>query len=86
MVGEGDGVAGLVRNFGKRLVTRFNSWDAIYFVSAAKRGYVYEQEWAFGTGLVVSVRGVLGGKFLWLFSLRVEKWMMDRLGQTGTGR
>ncbi|KAK3401573.1 GPI mannosyltransferase 2 [Sordaria brevicollis] len=59
-VNDGNGVAELVRNFGKRLVTRFNSWDAIYFVSAAKRGYVYEQEWAFGTGLVASVRGVLG--------------------------
>ncbi|EGO54715.1 hypothetical protein NEUTE1DRAFT_88303 [Neurospora tetrasperma FGSC 2508] len=54
-----DGVAELLSNFGKRLVTRFTSWDAIYFVSAAKRGYVYEQEWAFGTGLVVCVRGVL---------------------------
>lgn len=26
-------------------------WDAVYFVSTAKRGYVYEQEWAFGWGL-----------------------------------
>lgn len=58
-----DGVVELLRNFGKRLVTRFTSWDAIYFVSAAKRGYVYEQEWAFGTGLVVCVRGVLNGEF-----------------------
>ncbi|EAA29338.1 glycosyltransferase family 76 protein [Neurospora crassa] len=57
--GNGDGVVELLSNFGKRLVTRFTSWDAIYFVSAAKRGYVYEQEWAFGTGLVVCVRGVL---------------------------
>lgn len=61
--GNGAGVAELLRNFGKRLVTRFTSWDAIYFVSAAKRGYVYEQEWAFGTGLVVCVRGVLNGEF-----------------------
>ncbi|KAJ4413580.1 ER membrane glycoprotein subunit of the GPI transamidase complex-like protein [Neurospora sp. IMI 360204] len=58
-VNDGNGVAELLRNFGKRLVTRFTSWDAIYFVSSAKRGYVYEQEWAFGTGLVVCVRGVL---------------------------
>ena len=61
--GNGDGVVELLSNFGKRLVTRFTSWDAIYFVSAAKRGYVYEQEWAFGTGLVVCVRGVLKGEF-----------------------
>lgn len=44
-------------------MTRFTSWDAIYFVSVAKRGYVFEQEWAFGTGLVVAVRGVLRGEF-----------------------
>ncbi|KAK1775088.1 GPI mannosyltransferase [Copromyces sp. CBS 386.78] len=58
LLGHGhDGVGS--RNFGKRLVTRFTSWDAIYFVSAAKRDYLYEQEWAFGPGLVVCVRAVL---------------------------
>ncbi|KAI9691303.1 MAG: ER membrane glycoprotein subunit of the GPI transamidase complex-like protein [Bogoriella megaspora] len=30
--------------------TRLMSWDAIYFVSIAKTGYLYEQEWAFGWG------------------------------------
>lgn len=65
-VNDGNGVAELLRNFGKRLVTRFTSWDAIYFVSAAKRGYVYEQEWAFGTGLVVCMKGVLRGEFPFL--------------------
>lgn len=25
-------------------------WDAIYFVQTAHRGYVFEQEWAFGWG------------------------------------
>ncbi|EGC43190.1 proteasome activator subunit 4 [Histoplasma capsulatum var. duboisii H88] len=25
-------------------------WDAIYFVSIAQRGYIFEQEWAFGYG------------------------------------
>lgn len=25
-------------------------WDAIYFVKTAERGYLFEQEWAFGWG------------------------------------
>ena len=25
-------------------------WDSLYFVHAAKNGYVFEQEWAFGYG------------------------------------
>jgi phosphatidylinositol glycan class V len=33
------------------LVTRLTSWDAIYFTQTARRGYLFEQEWAFGTGL-----------------------------------
>jgi phosphatidylinositol glycan class V len=35
----------------KNLATRLTSWDAIYFVQAARRGYLFEQEWAFGAGL-----------------------------------
>ncbi|KAH7135829.1 GPI mannosyltransferase 2 [Dendryphion nanum] len=30
-----------------RLTLRLLRWDALYFVSAAQRDYVYEQEWAF---------------------------------------
>ncbi|KAJ9151121.1 GPI mannosyltransferase 2 [Pleurostoma richardsiae] len=33
------------------LATRLTSWDAIYFIKAANRGYLFEQEWAFGAGL-----------------------------------
>ena len=32
----------------QRLVERLVRWDAIYFTQIARRGYVYEQEWAFG--------------------------------------
>jgi len=44
-----------------RLATRFASWDAIYFVSAARRGYLFEQEWAFGTALPLAIRGIIAG-------------------------
>ncbi|KAG6363746.1 hypothetical protein INS49_008849 [Diaporthe citri] len=33
------------------LLTRLSSWDAIYFLKAAQRGYLFEQEWAFGSAL-----------------------------------
>lgn len=48
------------------LVARLSSWDAIYFITAARRGYRFEQEWAFGAGLPFVVRGVLGGEFLFI--------------------
>ncbi|KAI1817271.1 glycosyltransferase family 76 protein [Poronia punctata] len=33
------------------LPTRLTRWDAIYYIQASKRGYLYEQEWAFASGL-----------------------------------
>ncbi|GAW14201.1 hypothetical protein ANO14919_035980 [Xylariales sp. No.14919] len=33
------------------LATRLTRWDAIYFVQASQRGYLFEQEWAFASGL-----------------------------------
>ncbi|RYP69574.1 hypothetical protein DL769_005249 [Monosporascus sp. CRB-8-3] len=33
------------------IATKLTRWDAIYFVQAARRGYLFEQEWAFGGGL-----------------------------------
>ncbi|KAL2755492.1 glycosyltransferase family 76 protein, partial [Sodiomyces alcalophilus JCM 7366] len=36
-------------------VTRLTRWDAIYFTASARRGYLYEQEWAFARGLPVVI-------------------------------
>jgi phosphatidylinositol glycan class V len=47
-----------------RLIARLSSWDAIYFVSIARRGCRFEQDWAFCGGLPVAVRGLLRGEFL----------------------
>ncbi|KAI1757916.1 GPI mannosyltransferase 2 [Xylaria castorea] len=33
------------------LATKLTRWDAIYYVQASRRGYVFEQEWAFASGL-----------------------------------
>ncbi|KAK3381500.1 glycosyltransferase family 76 protein [Podospora didyma] len=46
---------------GRGLIARFASWDAVYFVSIARRGYRFEQEWAFGSALPLVIRGILRG-------------------------
>lgn len=46
-----------------RLCKKLTRWDAIYFVKVAERGYVNEQEWAFGWGFVKAVSGVEQGFF-----------------------
>ena len=56
---------------GRRLVARLASWDAVYFVSVARRGYRFEQEWAFGGGLPVVVRGLLDCEFCCVLSMSV---------------
>jgi phosphatidylinositol glycan class V len=40
----------LLEDFAKRLISKLVRWDALYFVSVAQRGYVFEQEWAWGWG------------------------------------
>ena len=42
-----------------RLSIALTRWDALYFVTAGRRGgYVFEQEWAFAPGLGAVVRGM----------------------------
>lgn len=55
------------------LLTRLVSWDAIYFVESADRGYVFEQEWAFGYGNPSVISCVVKGTVLFFFfpSLRL---------------
>jgi hypothetical protein len=43
------------------LATKLTRWDAIYFVQSARRGYVFEQEWAFGMGLPTVISAVVKG-------------------------
>lgn len=44
--------SGIVFQFIAKLIR----WDAMYYVSIAERGFVYEQEWAFGWGFTSLVR------------------------------
>ncbi|SPO04794.1 related to GPI mannosyltransferase 2 [Cephalotrichum gorgonifer] len=41
------------------IASRLTRWDAIYFTSSAHRGYIHEQEWAFGPGLPFLVSRIL---------------------------
>lgn len=34
----------------RHIVGKLTRWDAIYFVKTSRRGYLFEQEWAFGWG------------------------------------
>lgn len=43
------------------LLTRLSSWDAIYFLRAAERGYLFEQEWAFGSALPNCISLIIRG-------------------------
>lgn len=44
-----------------KTVSKLVRWDALYFVSAAHRGYRFEQEWAFGWGLTQVVSAIAKG-------------------------
>jgi len=44
------------------IATRLTSWDAIYFIQQAARGYVFEQEWAFGPGVPSAIRALRKGE------------------------
>jgi phosphatidylinositol glycan class V len=37
----------LSSSYGDRIALKLLRWDSLYFVMTAKRGYLYEQEWAF---------------------------------------
>ena len=37
------------------IALKFTRWDAVYYVSLASRGHIFEQEWAFGLGLSTSI-------------------------------
>ena len=44
------------------ILARLTSWDAIYFTQVARRGYLFEQEWAFGSGLTIVIEYLVKGK------------------------
>jgi phosphatidylinositol glycan class V len=43
------------------LLTRLSSWDAIYFLKDAERGYLFEQEWAFSSALPNCISLIIRG-------------------------
>lgn len=57
----GDSASGEGGNLPSHLVR----WDALYFTAAARRGYRYEQEWAFGWGFTRFVHIISSGTSFW---------------------
>jgi GPI mannosyltransferase 2 len=48
------------------ILGKLTRWDAIYFVKIADRGYVFEQEWAFGWGFTRLISLCAAGeRILW---------------------
>ena len=45
------------------VATKLTRWDAIYYVQAARRGYLFEQEWAFGSGLPTVISFIVEGNY-----------------------
>lgn len=50
-------------------IWNFVRWDAIYFVRVAERGYLFEQEWAWGYGWTGSLRFLGSGMSLSVYSM-----------------
>lgn len=46
------------------LIGKLVRWDAIYFVRASNRGYLYEQEWAFGWGFTRMIKFGTEGRYI----------------------
>jgi len=44
------------------VIHKLTRWDAIYFVKASNRGYLFEQEWAFGWGFTKLISFCTGGE------------------------
>ena len=56
--GEGKALPDIVQY----MVGKLTRWDAIYFVKVANRGYLFEQEWAFGWGFARIIALVTAGE------------------------
>ncbi|PYH93000.1 DUF409 domain protein [Aspergillus ellipticus CBS 707.79] len=48
--GRSDVISGDIKYAHLPIPLKFVRWDSIYFVHVAEKGYVFEQEWAFGYG------------------------------------
>jgi hypothetical protein len=76
---------GLASQLLTTIATKLTRWDAIYFIKVAARGYLFEQEWAFGWGFTSLVaffangKGTLSDFVNWLCS-RVYRPPGDRRG------
>lgn len=53
------------------ILNKLTRWDAIYFVKTANRGYLFEQEWAFGWGFTQLIALCTSGEILSLLASKI---------------
>lgn len=58
---EGLGGVGQLPFSLRHLLEKLTRWDAIYFVKVANRGYLFEQEWAWGWGYTRALAIIASG-------------------------
>lgn len=63
------------------LVEKLTKWDAIYFVKSANRGYLFEQEWAFGWGFSRVIALCTSGIFHKFSIIRFYTYSNQRCGE-----
>lgn len=68
-------------------ISKFIRWDSIYFLQAAQRGYVFEQEWAFSYTYSSLLRWLASGMnrgHPWAWAKQLMTTMAERSGHHGT--
>ncbi|KAI4860731.1 glycosyltransferase family 76 protein [Hypoxylon rubiginosum] len=60
------------------LATKLTRWDSIYFIQASRRGYLFEQEWAFGSGLPTVISSL--AQVLSIFGIQAHPSLESSIG------
>ncbi|KAF8419701.1 GPI mannosyltransferase 2 [Tirmania nivea] len=67
---DASGHVGICWSLLTKLAERLTRWDALYFVKVAERGYLREQEWAFGLGWA-RVMGTVGRVIIYISPVNI---------------
>ncbi|KAI1772215.1 glycosyltransferase family 76 protein [Hypoxylon cercidicola] len=60
------------------LPTKLTRWDSIYLIQASRRGYLFEQEWAFGSGLPTVISSL--AQVLSSFGIQAQPYLESVIG------
>lgn len=60
------------------MTRKLTRWDAIYYINISKRGYIFEQEWAFGWGMTRFLALFTAGSNLLNFTHDSTHWLRSQ--------